>query len=369
MKLEINNEKLKRAVLKLRNSLPDVSVNPILEHILFEVKDSVLTLKSTNNLVSIIWTTPIDIKENFSFTIHGETLCGLVSSFKQDTVIFDYNPETRDVTLSYGKYILEAVSGNTSNYPVIDIPEKLKEFKLPNNFLTMLKSVYFSISNDATKPDLNSLCIDINKDSSGKFSLVSTDRIRLSCASTNTEFDKSKAIRFILPKSSVSEIIKMEPTLLLYDENLSFIYFKIEGEQETYFLRSVLTNFIYPDIYAYLNNPYKDEQTIKVNKNDLITSLKRIRLTTEKTNKIGTLEFKEDKAVVSSLNSMNKSKEEISLILESIEKKPNNFNMNIDHVLEYLSQEIADTVNFRVIDNKCIIFDKENYRHVLSINS
>jgi len=371
MKLEISTEKLKKAVLKLKNSLPDVALTQITEHILFSIKDSVLTLKATNNQIAIIWITQIEKSDlDFSFTIQGETLCSLVSSFTQDKITFEFNPETKDITISCGKYVLEASSGAVSNYPVINIPEKLNEVKLPENFLDMLKSVYFSISNDGTKPDLNSMCIDLNKDSSEKISLMSTDRVRLSCANAKIDFDKDKTNRFIVPKSSVAEIIKLAPQYLLFSpEDSSVVYFKCENETGTYIFRSVLTNYAYPDIYAYLSNSFKEQHYVKANKTELINTLKRIRLTTDRTNKIGKLEFKKDNAIVSSFNSANKSKEEVTLTYESIENIPEDFNINIDYILEYLNQETENNINFKIVNKKCAIFDKDGYRHVLSINS
>jgi len=363
VKITIHKDKLKDAVSTLRSSLATGSVNPILEHFLFEVKNKVLILKSTNLNISIIWETAVESEDIFSFTLPGLTLTSLVSSLEQEDIDINYCPDTQEVTLTCGKYSWEAISGDVGNFPSIVIPDSLTEINLPENFEEMLKTVYFSISSDLTKPDLNSLCIDINRDSSGEISLISTDRIRLSWAKAAVSFEGN--MRFVIPKSSAGEILKLKPTKLMYDDQLKTVYFKCEDQSGSYILRTSLTNAKYPDIYAYLTNSFK-EKSVTINKSDLIKALKRIKVTSDKIERVGTLVFSQEKATLSSLGPSSKSKEEIKVDLGDMEI-PNPFNIKLDLMLDYLSQESNDHVIFKIIDNMCIVFDKENYRHVLSI--
>lgn len=363
MKFEIHKEKLKDALSKLRNSLAVGAVNPVLEHFFFDVTNNILTLKSTNIQVTTIWKTKIESDENFSFTLPGLILSSLVSSLENDIVFIEYASTTKDVTLTCGKYTWESTSGEVVNYPQINIPSDLKEIKLPANFTSMLKTVFFSISNDITKPDLNSLCIDINKDSSGKLSLISTDRVRLSCASDPIEFEEHK--QFIVPRSTVTEIIKLEPTSLMYGEDKKSIYFKSTDASGTFILRSSLTNAKYPDINAYLDDSF-EVNPIKFNKNELVKALKRIKVTSDKVDKVGTIEFTKDKATISTLGPTSKSKEEVPVDLGSSDI-PNPFNIKLDLMLDYLNQEVDDKVYIKIIKGMCLVFDKDNYRHVMSI--
>jgi DNA polymerase III sliding clamp (beta) subunit (PCNA family) len=224
MQLTIHKEKLKDAVSKLRSCLATGSINPILEHFYFQVSENNLTLKATNTSVSMIWETKVDSDGEFSFTLPGGTLSSLVSSLDQDNIIIKYDPNNKDVLLTCGKYEWEASSGDPKDFPNLELPSDLKSISLPQNFQSLLKLVSFSISSDVGKPDLNSLCIDINKDNSGKINLISTDRIRLSCASTPSDIDKH--IRFIIPKNSVMELVKLEPSKIMYDDSFKSVYFK-----------------------------------------------------------------------------------------------------------------------------------------------
>lgn len=364
MQFTIYRDKLKDAIGKLRASLATASANPVLEHFLFEIKNKMLTMKSTNINITTVWETSVETDLDFSFTLPGATLAGLITSLDQEKVTFHYNKDTQDVTLKCGKYEWEAISGDVASFPTINIPSDLKIYELPQNFTHMLRTVFFSISSDTSKPDLNSLCIDINKDSSGKMSLISTDRIRLSCADSATSFN-GEAIRFIIPRTSVSEILKLEPTCLMYTEDLKDIYFKTEEPSGKYVLRTSLTNAKYPDIYAYLNSTFSEKE-VKIKKLELIRALKRIKVTSDKVDKIGTVEFSKSKVVISSRGQSSKSKEEIMVDIGDMDT-PTPFNIKLDLMLEYLNEESNDTVLFKIVNNMCLVFDKESYRHVLSI--
>jgi hypothetical protein len=229
-----------------------------------------------------------------------------------------------------------------------------------------LKGVYFSISSDLSKTDLNSLCLDINKDNSKKINLISTDRVRLSCASSPVDSDEH--LRFIIPKNSVGELLKIDANVLMYDDSLKSVYFKQESISGTFIFKTVLTNSTYPDIYAYLNNNF-EEKTVKIKKSDLIRALKRVKLTSDRLQKVGTIEFSNSKAIIKALGPSSKSKEEVNVDLTEVDTALNPFNIKLDLMLEYLNQEDEELVNFKVIDTKCLVFDKQNYRHVLSIEN
>ncbi len=363
MNLNLNRDQLKKCLSILRNTLGDSKMNVLLEHFLFEVENGKLTIKSTNFQTASVWTVNTEVTENFSFTVPGNILIGLISSLGTEEISLEYDPKNLNIKLIAGSYEWETVSGNISDFPVIEIPPVLKEIKLPQNFSSLLKNVSFAISDDSKQIDMNSLCMDINKNSNKGLKLIATDRIRLSCA--NSEIETEEVLQFIIPKNSVLELIKLEPKVLLYnEEDTNKIYFKSQFDfgGELIFLTS-LTNAKYPDIYAYLNDTFSEAKMASVNRNSFIDSLKRVKLISDKTKRVGSFKIDNSKMIISSLNNLNKCKE--SLSIESELKS--SFECNIDFILDYLLTEVESKVNFKYIEKKCVIFDKENYRYVLSI--
>lgn len=366
MELVINRGKIKEAITKMRSSLDATGVKPILKHFLFEIKDKNLSIKASNGTVSTTWITPVDSADEFAFTMLGETIGGLVSSLDKDDVTFTFNPETDDVVLTCGKYKWEGLTGKVSSFPSIDLPEDLEVLPLPHNFETMLRKVFFSISKDVEKADLNSLCIDLNKDNTNKISLVSTDRIRLSYASAPLENYTGDHLRFVVPKNSIAELMKLEPDTIMYNKDMKKAYFKKESPAGTYIFQTVLTFAEYPDIYVYLDQDF-DQSPITFNKSELIKVLKRIKLTSDKTSREGKMEFNDSEAVLTSLSSSNKSRETLSAIYSG--DLPKGFNVNLDFMSEYLALDSDETIDVKVVDDKCVVFDKSDYRHVLSIHN
>lgn len=368
MKLTLEKEILKNVFSKLRVALPPSAINPSLEHFLFEVNKTSLLLKATNGQIAVVWKSDkIHNNEEFTFSLPGNTLSGLVSSLDDSTINFAYDPSSKEVTLTCGKFVWESSSGNADSFPAFSTPKDLEEIKLPENFSYLLQTVYFSISNDVGKPDLNSLCIDINKDGAKGVTLISTDRNRLSCASFSSEY--SDSLRLVVPKSAVTEILKLNPSSMLVGKEKDRVYFKSEDSTGTFIFWAALTNYAYPDIYAYLTNSFKEEKEIKVKRVDLIKSLKRIKATSAAGIRSATLDFSPDKIIISSSSAINKTKEEIDVAYQDKDHVPVSFNVNLDFALEYLNTEVAMEISFKSITGKCLIFDKNGYRHVLSVNS
>ena len=103
MKLELNRENLKEIVNVLKSTLSKGGIKPIFEHFLFEIKDNVLTIKSTDTKRATVYTCSSSCDDNFSFTIEGGTLVSLLSSLEDDVIVFDYDKNTNDVKLTCSK--------------------------------------------------------------------------------------------------------------------------------------------------------------------------------------------------------------------------------------------------------------------------
>jgi len=367
MIFQINKDTLKKGISRLKNTLAKDSPRPIIKHFLFEIKDKILTVKSTNNAVSSVWTTSIEATEDFSFTVPGDTFTSLIATLEHDVVSFDYAPMSKDVTVTCGKYTWDASSGDVTEFPNIKVPEDLQEIVLPLDFQSLLKSVSFAISNDVTKMDLSSLCFDINKDKEGVVNLLSTDRLRLSCASFNAVIGSKEHIRFLIPRNSLSEVMKFEPTKIGFDKELRKAYFTQEDPTGVYTFQTVLSNTVYPDIYTYLNGAFSGESDpVQMQRHDLVRALKRTLITSDKN--IGKFTFSKGKLFISTLNETNTSKSKEFLEAGYNLDTDVSFSVNVNHLLDYLSQEPLDTVSFKVVNGKCLVFDKDNYRHVLSVN-
>lgn len=361
MNFTIHKEKLKDGLDKIKQSLSVGAVNPILEHFLFEVKNNHLTVKTTNIQTSSIWQTNVECKDSFSFSLPGNTLLSLVSSLENTSIEFNYNSNTKDVTLKCNKYTWDCSSGSIENFPKIDIPENVIENDLPVNFSNSLKKVYFSISSDSSKQDLSSLSFEINTDC---LKLISTDRFRLSYL--KLDFNSENNLHLVICKDFVNDIIKFDPNKIFYekDPNPKFVLFKKEIPSGTFITKIILNSIKYPDITAYINNTFEDAE-YAVKRSELISSLKRNKISSDKTEKIASFEILKNKITLSGFGNSSKSNEEIAVVNKSDLNK--NFSVKVDLLLDYLTQDESENICFKVIDKMCLVFDKKNYRHVLSI--
>lgn len=360
----IHKEKLKDGLDKIRSSLSSGATNILLEHFLFEIKDRKLVVKATNISTSSIWETQVESEGSFSFTVPGSNFCSLVSSLENGNISFSYDINQKKITLKCAKYTWESISGDINNFPNLILPEEFKEYDLPQNFNHFLRKVAISISKDTAKPDLNSLCIDINKEGDNKIKLISTDKYRLSCASLSFEGIKEFK-QIVIPKESVSEIIKLNPRSFFYSDDGNSIFFRHESPSSKFTFKTLTTSAKYPDIYAYLNNEF-NQSNLKIKRSELISALKRIKIVTDKLEKVGSVEFLENKMVISTESSNSKAKEEVIFKYEGSDLlEP--FKVKIDLLLDYLGEEEREHIYFKLIKKMCLVFDDVDYRHVLAI--
>lgn len=366
MKFKVDQIALARSLDKLKNCLPTTAVTPIHGDFLFELKDGILKIKATDTFLHGILEMPVESTDSGAFTLPGKILSGLVKSLEKETVTFELDTNSNDVQVSCGNFEWQHSSGDVLDYPTVSISENLEEINLPSNFNELLNKVAFSISPDTIKPELNSLCLDFNKKEANKLSLVATDRIRFSCVSSEfKEFDKS--LRFVIPKITIDMLMDITPQKLLFDkESATKLYFKADYDFGNLLIISPLTKREYPDIYFYLNNSFNDAQQISFKRNEFIKILKRLKMTSEG-KCMGTLEFKKNKAMLSISAMVGNAKSATSDSLAAVYADEDRFKFNIDCILEYLALDKDEDIKFKLLKNKCIIFDKPDYRHVLSV--
>jgi len=362
MVFNIRRDNLKGAVLLLRSVLEKDDNNPLYLHFLFELKDKKIKVTSTNGRYSLIWERDVDSYEEVKFTIPGITLGNLVATLDSDIVSFNYNEKTKDVKLTCGTYVWETASGVVADFPIVSIPSSLKEILLPRRFNSMLKDVFFSISDDKDKVDCNSLCIDLC-DKENKISLYSTDRHRLSLS--HCEYEIDTPFRFLIRKKAVSKIMKLEPTTMCFSQSkdINSVYFKKEDEMGSFVLQTVLTDALFPEIHSYLGNAYSDAQILTIpHKSNFVRICKRMRLTTDPIKKECVLSIKDNELSLISGGDYNKS-------LDVFEVKSNitkSFQLNLDYLLEYLNLELNEEISLKVAAT-CVIFNKRDYRHFLAM--
>ncbi len=279
MKIKVQKEALQSLLSKIQNIVERKTSMQVLVHVLMVAKDSKLQIYATNLEVSLTSSIDAEIIEPGTVAIHAKSFFDLVRELPSTELVLE-KIENSWLKLKQGPNNYKIAGVDPSEYPVF--PEFKKEgFHQvdPQSLGEMIQKTIYSVANDEARFHLNGVYFEI-KDQLCK--MVSTDGHRLSYierkleAQTGAEFSTG----VIIPKKGILEIKKLVET---GSENMGLL---LDGAQivvqsdETVLLIRLIEGK-YPNFEELIPKP--TTPTLKLTKEALGSSLKRVALLTNQT--------------------------------------------------------------------------------------
>ncbi len=176
MKLLISQNDFISSLQIALNAVPQKSTLPILGHILLDAYNNTLTFSATDLDVSIKTECPASISEEGSLALPARKLFEIIREIPSDTDIELETNET-DVQLSAGRGIFKIKGLEREEFPNFPTVDEKNRFTFSLAKLQyMLKKIIFATSNDESRPTLNGINWELNKEN---FKMVATDGHRL----------------------------------------------------------------------------------------------------------------------------------------------------------------------------------------------
>lgn len=279
MKITCSKENLQKAGILSEKITRKNPTLPILNAVLITTKDNTLKFSSTNLEIGLEIEIPAKIEEKGSVAVPAKLFSNFISSL----------PDNENIQISEINNNLALTTKNTSTtincYLVNDFPilPKIKEeqnFVVPiTDFISGLKSVYYSTSLSEMKPEMNSIFVfSFNEN---KIGFTATDSFRL--AEKMISCKNEKLSSFLIPYKNAIEIIRIfddipgdlilktdKNNIVLLSNNIKFTSRLTEG------------NFI--DYKHIIPNDFTNTATL--NKKELSNSLKSAIMFCGKLNEI-----------------------------------------------------------------------------------
>lgn len=280
MKLEINKERLLKAIQKTEKVCGKNVSLPVLSCLFLEAKDNLLEIKSTNLDISIVYKISSKVSEEGTVVIPANVISSYISNLpKSDTTI--------SLELKENNLHLNTKSSDTTikTQPKDDFPE-IKENTLSDenrvkseDFIKGLNSVFYSSSNSSIKPELSSVYI-YKEDNNLIF--VATDSFRLAEKKIKVK-NLNNFKEVLIPFKNVSEIIRVfddidEELVLGLNEDQIII------KSEEIYLSSRVVDGSFPDYKQII--PEESKTNINLLKEDFIQSLRISNVFSGKFNQI-----------------------------------------------------------------------------------
>ncbi len=274
MNFKVNSKELEKLLTKIIPAVPTRTPMPILEYIMFDLKDGKLTIYATDLEISLISSTNVVSEENFKGLVPAKLLYDVVRTFGDTTILFEVLDNGKlNLSTENGKYTLSYL--DTSEYPEIpsfpnETIEDLNEITISGSEIRFaFEKTYFAMSKEEIRPAMMGTLFEFENDG---LRFVTTDSHRLvDLLMKNIKHDMSE--RYVIPEKAISVLLKIlddkDVKLFLSKSHISFRLSDIE-------LITRLISQEYPDYASVV--PLENELILKVKTRELLNIIKRMML-------------------------------------------------------------------------------------------
>lgn len=344
MKITCPKERLLMAISQIQGAVSPKTTLPILANVLLEAESGTLTLTATDLDIGIQYKISVEVSEPGATTLPAKRFFGIIRELPEGDVEITVNPNHIAV-ITCGVAFFRVVGIGKEEFPKLPEFPETKIYELPQVLLKeMLNKTSYSMCSDESRYVLNGVYLILR---SNKATMVATDGRRLAFIEKHINVPKGMEIEIIIPAKTVHELVK----LLGIEGSVNIIIAKnqVAFKMPNSIFISRLIEGTYPNYRQVI--PQGLEHKITVNREELLSAVKRSTLiTNERSNSIK-LNFIPQKLVISANTpDVGESRESINIPYEGSDIEVA-FNPNyIVDVLRNLNEhdvmmEVTDGVN------------------------
>jgi DNA polymerase-3 subunit beta len=274
MKLTIDKAALLEGLQTVQNVVSVRSTLPILSNALLSAEADGLVLSTTDLEVSVRCKIGATIEREGSTTIPVRRLSSIIRELPESTIELDIDDKNQ-ASISCGSSFFKIVGMAGEEFPPLPTVEEGNFcYHLDQGvFREMLKKTSYAASTDETRYVLNGVLLSFKE---GKLTMVATDGRRLALVESEVEFPDDAETSMILPSKAVNELqhaLKDEGDLRIYAKDNQIIF-----EFNDVMIASKLIDGTYPNFRQVI--PAQCEERVAVEREALLTALKRASLIT-----------------------------------------------------------------------------------------
>lgn len=292
MKFKVSKAALLQGLQVVQNVVSIRSTLPILSNVLLSAEKGRVWLTTTDLDVSVRYGLDADVVKPGTSTLPVRRLSSIVRELPDSGIEIDIDDKdiaTVECSSSYFK-----INGLPEDeFPKTAIPTGEYAYNLDQGvFKDMLKKTSYAASNDETRYVLNGVFLSFKSD---KLTMVATDGRRLALVESEVEVLAEAEADMILPSKTVTELehtLSDQGALKIHarDNQIVFEY----GET---MVTSKLIDGTYPNYRQVI--PAQCEERIVIERETLLTALKRASLLTTDKSNATRLVFSENRLIVS----------------------------------------------------------------------
>jgi len=340
MKFSSSSTDLQKAFGSVGSVIPSKSTLPILENFLFHLTNNKLKITATDLDTTMSVNISVNGIEDGKIAIPAKRLFETVRSLPNIDIEFIANESSNKITMStdIGEYKLSGES--SENYPTIPNFKTTEDIKIENETLRrMIGKTSFAVSSDELRPAMMGILFQIKKK---EIRVVATDGHRLvRLINSNIETDNIEK-EIIIPAKALNLVSKSaddSKTQISFDENNTMFSFTDS------ILISRVIEEKYPNYESVI--PLDNEKILIVDKNQLLSSVRRTALYASSTTHQVRFSIKRGSIIVSAedIDFGSEARENLQCDYSS---EPMEIGFNSSYIIDILSHIDTDEATFKL---------------------
>ena len=351
MKLQIDKKDLLGIISRAQHIVEKRNTMPVLMNVLLETQDNALRVFATDLEVSLTDDAQCQVLESGKVAVSAKSLFEIIKELPDGMVTLE-KKENNWLKISQLKSVFNIVGISPDEYPVFPTFNTTEFTKLDSRVLTeMIEKTIYSVSNDETRYHLNG--VFFSKSTEGEnvvYRMVATDGHRLSLVDRKSNGSQSQqgmadTQGVIIPRKGHNEIKK------ILDNVEDSVDMAIEGSQlivknSNTILMIRLIEGKYPNYQQLI--PQNMKENMVVNREALLSSLKRVSLLSNSKSKGVTLNLAGNRLEISSNNpELGDAKEEIEVDYSGQDMK---IGFNAKYILDVLGSMTDEAIQLELND-------------------
>jgi len=277
MKFIVNSSALLKQISSINGVITTNPVVPILENFLFEINEGTLTITASDLQTSMITEMQVESKETGNIAIPAKILLETLKNLPEQPVTFSIDEETYSIEISSDNGHYKLAGENATDFPKVPAVSDDFSVQMSSDVLSRaIGNTIFATSNDELRPAMTGVYVNLG-DSSTTF--VATDSHRL-IRYRRDDVSSENGNTIIIPRKALNLLkstLPPEETQVTMEFNVANAFFKFDSIK----LICRLIDERFPDYENVI--PVDNEIRMNINREEILSSLRRIAIYSNKT--------------------------------------------------------------------------------------
>ena len=338
MKFSSSSTELQKALGNISGVIPSKSTLPILENFLLQISKDTLKITATDLDISMSINLKIKDGQDGIIAVPAKRLFETIRSLPATDVTFTAEPDNNRIIMSTDNGEYKLTGESNENYPSIPVFKGKDELEIENDTLhRVISKSAFAVSSDELRPAMMGILFQIKK---GEIRVAATDGHRLVRIINSNFTSKKIEADFIIPAKALNLALKSinsNAIKLSFNETHAMFSF---GDST---LISRMIEEKYPNYESVI--PLDNEKRLVVDKNQLLSSVRRTALYASSTTHQVRFSLKKGSITVSAedIDFGSEARETLSCEYSS---EPMDIGFNSSYIIDILSHIDTDEALF-----------------------